>query len=268
MTAIGVPQRRDLPNKPLLEAVFELRWRLAQESPVVAADAGFQLFQGQYYAHVRERYPHVVRLPAAGIPESMAPYMVRQQFRAGPEAWPVTQIGPGILTVNDTTNYRWETFLPLIQQAIQALFESYPIDISPLQLTEGKLRYINTLKFPTKNLSLLAFLRDRLHISVELEPMLFGEGEDGDDPKGFSLNAAYHLTEPAAMGGVEVSLGEANGSPCIIFEILVRTLQEPMPQTADELVTWIQRAHDVVDKWFFALTRGSLLEEFEQPNAS
>lgn len=95
----------DLANKPLVEAVFELRWALKKNGPLTS-DPGFQLFQGRYYDRIKETFPFAKSLPAAEVPEAMTGHTVRQQFRASEEGWPVTQIGPGILTVNETVAYK------------------------------------------------------------------------------------------------------------------------------------------------------------------
>jgi hypothetical protein len=36
-----------------------------------------------------------------------------------------------------------------------------------------------------------------------------------------------------------------------------------VPQTADAIVRWANDAHDVVEDWFFKLSRGELLTSFQ-----
>ena len=101
----------DLPNKPLAEAIFELRWALNDVGPGFSDDPGWQLLPGLYYSKVRDTYPHQVSLPATHLPTEVSGHMVRHQFRVGADKWPLTQLGPGILTVNETEGYTvWEDF--------------------------------------------------------------------------------------------------------------------------------------------------------------
>lgn len=55
-----------LPNKPLAEAIFELRWALDEKRVQgLAVDPGFRLLVGRYYDRVKGNYPSVVDLPTA-----------------------------------------------------------------------------------------------------------------------------------------------------------------------------------------------------------
>src|SRR3972149_3965752 len=138
-----------LPNKPLAEAIFELRWALDEKRVQgLAVDPVFRLLVGRYYDRVKADYPNVVDLPTAQIPEELTSYAVRHQFRASKDGWPVTQLGPGIVTVNETTGYSWATFKPRLLSAISALFESYPNEIAPCVPSEVMLRYINAIPLP------------------------------------------------------------------------------------------------------------------------
>jgi uncharacterized protein (TIGR04255 family) len=135
-----------LPKKPLAEAIFELRWA-PDETRVkgLTVDPGFRLLVGRYYDRVKADYPNVVDLPTAQIPEELAAYAVRHQFRASKDGRPVTQLGPGIVTVNETAAYSWATFKPRILSAVGALFESYPTEIAPCVPNEVMLRYLNAI---------------------------------------------------------------------------------------------------------------------------
>lgn len=264
-----IPTARDLPNKPLIEAIFELRWALKKSGPM-AADPGFQLFQGRYYERVRDDYPFAVNLPASEVPEHLTAHTVRLQFRPAEDQWPVTQVGPGILTVNDTAGYRWESFLPCLKKAISALYQAYPTNLSELKPTQASLRYINVLDFdPEKSeVPVLAYLRDSLHTTIVPEPLLFNGSKGAGSPKGLTLNLMYELEEPKALAGINMTIGQANTKPALIFEIVVHTAPGSAPQSEEAFEDWLTAAHRIVDKWFFALVRGQLLEGFEKNNAN
>jgi len=88
----------NLTNKPLVEAIFEISWAIEDVSPI---DQMWDILPGLYYGSLREEYPHVENLPTSQVPVQMTPNVVRHRFRKGKDAWPLTQLGPGILSVND-----------------------------------------------------------------------------------------------------------------------------------------------------------------------
>ena len=126
-----VPESHDLPNKPLVEALFELRWKPDEDAS--RGQTAFRLFFGRYYDKIREGYPEIEDLPASQVPEALTPNIVRHRFRARPNQWPLTQIGPGILTVNETEKYKWDSFRERIEGALAAF-------LRPIRKTSRHLR--------------------------------------------------------------------------------------------------------------------------------
>ena len=88
-----IPESHDLANKPLVEALFELRVEARQNA--TRGTTAFRLLFGRYYERIRASYPEAEDLPSSAVPEIMTPYVVRHRFRASKEKWPVTQLGPG-----------------------------------------------------------------------------------------------------------------------------------------------------------------------------
>lgn len=266
MSGNTIPEPRDLKNKPLVEAIFEIRWDLVVPSGMPPTDPGFALFQGRYYDRVRKDFPVTVQLPAAGVPEAFAPNTVRVQFRKSQNGWPLTQIGPGVLTVNETEGYKWATYKPVLKQAVDTLFDAYPVDVSELKISQAHLRYINAIPYDpsSEELPILRFLRERLHTEVVPESLLFfDEDITSDSPESMSLNISYRVPSKQAVSGITVALGATNDKPAVILEIVVRTLPNESPGNPGKILTWLDGAHDIIDKWFFALVRGELLKKFE-----
>ena len=131
-----MPQPHKLPNKPLIEAIFELRWELLEREPHgIKTDPGFEILVGRYYERIKEEYPYIEKLPISEIPEVLTAHTVRHRFRAANNQWPVTQIGPGIITINETDGYVWNSFKPRIIKVLKAFFESYPSETNPNPIT-------------------------------------------------------------------------------------------------------------------------------------
>lgn len=255
---------RNLPNKPLVEAIFELRWALRPGAdPSTAKDPGFGILLGRFYDLVRTDYPTMVDLPATQVPEEMIPSVVRHQFRLGPGEWPLLQIGPGILTANDTAGYTWERFRPRLEAAVQALFSSYPTDIAALAPSQVSLRYLNALSVDPRTINLADFLRSHLHVDVKLDERLFDSKDLSDDLRGLNLSLTYPLARPMGTVSVSVATGEARGKPALIWQLEVRATGNQVPSKRSSFPVWIEDAHAVVEKWFFTMAEGQLLRSFE-----
>src|SRR4030043_2007896 len=138
--------RKILKNKPLSEAIFELKWKLQEIRESIRIDPHYKILVGSLFSKLREDYPYHEMLPAASIPDDIAGHVIQHRFRKGKAEWPLLQIGPGILTVNDTEGYIWEEFEQKIIQAAKDFFEIYP-EPETLKIKSLLLRYIDAVEF-------------------------------------------------------------------------------------------------------------------------
>ncbi len=259
--ATKIRELGNLPNKPLAEAIFELRWKTTPLGPGLSHDPGWPNLAFKYFAKIGDKYPEPVELPAAQLPESAAPYAVRNQFRTGPGAWPLTQIGPGILTVNETVGYTvWDDFKPRIKEAIEALASVYPETLTPIRI---ELRYINAVPYDPVNGTPPAFLREFMHTEVGTASDLFNGEAEGIEPDDLNLNLRFPLSRPAGKGFLNFSSGTKEDNPAIIWQTIVRSAEPDAPKKVEELDSWLEDAHTIVERWFIRLTQGTLIERFE-----
>lgn len=250
----------DLPNKPLVEAIFELRWAIDPAENGLQRDPGWSLLPGLYFAKMKEEYPFNNKLSAADLPEELASYTVRHQFRKAKDAWPLVQIGPGILTLNDTTGYTtWGDFRPRVEKAIQTLTEVYQGELRPIR---AELWFINAIPYDVQKWTPSSFLRERLHISTTINADL----KDGNsDPSALNLNFTIPLTSPSGNGLLAFATGVIGGEQCIVWHLKVTTESIGLPELKDNgaLVNWLDSAHSVIDQWFVQLAEGELLQQFK-----
>jgi len=262
-----IPVPRSLPNKPLIEAIFELRWKLRDSPSLLRNDPGFRIALGRYYDQVRHEYPHVVDLPTSQVPEHMTAHSVRHQFRVAKDKWPVTQLGPGILTVNETTGYTWDTFLPRLLSAIKAVFQAYPTDIAPFEPAGVQLRYLDAIELDQNN-DIIRFLREHLHTDVVVEPLLFEGPHNPGKPSRLTLNFTLPLQDPPGAGILGFATASRDNKPIILMETTIRSDDADVPGQEHEFERWLNSAHDVAGNWFFTLIRGNLLSNFERVNGN
>ncbi len=135
-----------LPNAPLQEVIFEIRWSLEpKEETGQLWDPGFELATGRLSTIVENRFSYYKRIVPNEIPEQILLYRPVHQYWSGEDIWPVLQLGPGIFTINSTEQwYDWETtFRPLIQDAVQWLLQAYK---DTIKIRFASLRYIDGIK--------------------------------------------------------------------------------------------------------------------------
>ena len=194
MSTDTIPESHDLANKPLVEALFELRWKL-DENPTRGTTA-FRLLFGRYYERIRASYPEAEDLPSSAVPEIMTPYVVRHRFRASKEKWPVTQLGPGIMTVNETENYKWESFRQQIEATSRAVFEGYPAEFSTFEPAQAELRYINMIPYDFEDGGITEFIEKNLHTTIRMDERLFNGPPKTGNERGLEFSLSYRLTKP------------------------------------------------------------------------
>lgn len=268
MSTNPIPAPRELLNKPLVEAIFELRWALRiPGSGLPPQDPGFRIALGRFYDKVRKDYPELIDLPTSQVPEDMTAYTVRHQFRRGKGQWPLTQLGPGILTVNDTNGYTWDSFRPKVLDALDAIFNAYPADIHPFKPSSLRLRYIDAIDFSQETTDPINFLEEYLHTRVVVEPLLFDNPGEASSVQQLRLSLTFPLTKPKGVGVLGFANSARHGKPSIIMEIVIRSEDDNVPSSRKDFPAWVNDAHAVVDKWFFTLCRGQLLERFEEAHA-
>jgi uncharacterized protein (TIGR04255 family) len=256
----SIPKPEPLGDKPLVEAIFEIHWELTQTSPATSRDPGFRLFLSRYYDKLRTSYPHVEDLPVSSMPEDFAPDVVRHRFRAAQAKWPLTQLGPGVLTVNETEGYLWTSFEPRLLESLRALFDLYPKDIAPLKPTVVQLRYIDAIPCDGGSADLLELIAKDLHISVALDPALFGASAQVQD---LDLNLTYPLSTPPGVGKIALATGYKENKPHLIMQTTIRSEGPQVPVDLNGFTTWLRDSHDALDRWFFTLVRGRLLDRFK-----
>jgi len=167
--------------------------------------------------------------------------------------------------------YLWESFRPRLIDAIKALYHAYPTEIAKLKPIQVTLKYVDAVAFePAESqVPLLRFLRESLHVGVEVEPLLFTRSEEAQSPNGLSLTLTYGLDKPRGAVILRIGNGTRSGSTAAIWETTVISKGADVPNEVERFGTWLNDAHEVSDRWFFTLVRGKLLESFEtKPDAN
>jgi len=257
--------RKILKNKPLIEAIFEMRWELEEEKESkFKLDPHYKLLIGRLYDKLNNQYPYHEQLPSTNIPDIMANYIVQNRFRKAENEWPLIQLGPGIMTVNDTEGYIWEDFQKRITQAIDYLYDVYPNSNEDLILNKIMLRYIDAVNFDFENLDIFSFLKENMNFNLEFNQKLF-EDNVAIEPKPSNINLTFNFKslEPKGIVYLRFASGKVKESNALIWETVVQSFSEDAPKIHKDIFNWINNAHNLTDNWFFKLIEGNLLKRFE-----
>ena len=256
-------ERKILKNKPLVEAIFEVRWELQEPSPGMKIDPHYKILIGRIYDRVKDEYPFHEQLSTATMPDEIAGYVVQHRFRKNKDQWPLIQIGPGIITLNDTEGYIWEDFERRIIHMLNVLFEAYPDPDNNLRINRLLLRYIDSVDFNYEKDDIFSFLNKNLKINISIYEKLFKETGVSNLPLGFDLRFSFPAKKPKGAVHLRFARGKRQNVDVLIWETHVQSVGEDSPKTKDQISIWVIKAHTLTDDWFFKMIEGELLRRFE-----
>lgn len=214
-------EKKILKNKPLVEAIFELRWELQEPASGMKIDPHYKILIGRIYDRVKDEYPFHEPLPTATIPDEIAGYVVQHRFRKDKDKWPLIQIGPGIITLNDTEGYIWEDFEKRLYHLLEILFDAYPNAETDLKISWALLRYIDAVDFNYEEENIFSFLSSNLKIYIDIYKKLFEDTGVKDLPLGFDLRFSFPATKPEGAIHLRFVRGKRKNKDALIWETQV-----------------------------------------------
>lgn len=252
-----------LSNKPLVEAILELKWVLDEPSPGMKIDPHYKILVGMLFDKLRHQYPFHEPLPTSTMPDEIAGHVVQHRFRKGKDEWPLVQIGPGIITLNDTEGYVWEGYYKKAVELLDTFLKLYPTEGKRFKFEQIKLVYIDAIEFDFSKESILSFFKDKMKLNVSLHESLFKSGTITPTPESFDFRFGFISQKPKGAISMRFTRGNKKDKPAIIWETYVTSIKEDIPQNDKELIEWIEDAHKLTDDWFFKIIEGELYKRFK-----
>lgn len=250
----------ELKNKPLVEAIFELQWHLQEQSEKIFTDPHYSILLGSFYQEVKSDYPFLEKLISATVPDEITPHTVKYRFRKEKNQWPLIQIGPGIISLNETSGYTWLDFKDRIHDSVDALYKTYPNDV--LRIKNLQLRYIDSIDFDYTNDNIYNFMKDHLKIELNINDSLFKDSKVDFLPAHYDLSLSFKSEIPDGLVSIRFSRGKVKSRDSIIWETIVNSPFKSLSKK-DEIFNWVEKAHDLTHKWFFKTIEGELFRRFE-----
>jgi len=257
--------RKDLKNKPLVEAILETRWQLvgSSDQPLgPATDPHYRLLLARLFDRFREDYPVHEQLPTATLPDDMLGHVVQHRFRSAKDDWPLVQVGPGVFTLNETHRYTWTDFQRRTKDAVVRLYDAHP-SVAEFHIQSLVLRYIDAVEYDYEKDNAFAFLTEKMNVGISLPESLFQDTGVENRPRSFSWQATFQCSKPPGRVHVSFATGQKEGKPAILWETMVQSAGDDLPDMPDGFSAWIDAAHEITDDWFFKLIAGELERRFE-----
>lgn len=245
-----------------MEAIFELRWELQQKGAGINIDPHYKILLGRVYDKVIKEYPYHEELPSAAMPDEFVGHIVQHRFRNAQNKWPLIQIGPGLVTLNDTDGYTWEDFEKRANKLLSILFKTYP-KRNELKFNMILLRYIDGIEFNFDRDNVFNFLQEKMKTKIDIHPTLFDGTEVQQLTFGLNLKLAFLSKQPKGAILLSFKRGSKKNKDAIIWETAVQSHGKEAPKTEKSIKTWITKAHTLSGDWFFKIIEGELLERFK-----
>lgn len=250
-------------HPPLVEVIFELRWELENdEQNGRMRDPSYPMMYGRLYERLKKDFPIVEDLPSVQAHPETTPFVPRHRLRKEKNGYPLVQVGPGIITFNDSKEYSWTNFKAMSSRLIESIIELYPKEGIPLNFIKSEIRYVNAIRVDIARENPLQFLADKLHMKVEMDEEFFMKNGLNQRPNAFGLNLAYSLEKPMGQLGISANLGQLEGKPAIIQQSVIHAFGELVPADASGFALWLEDAHEVAENTFQVFCKGELLEKF------
>ena len=251
-----------LTKAPLVEAILEIRWKLVEQAPGVAIDPRYKVLVGRLYDRLEDSYPFHEPLPTASMPDEMLGYIVQHRFRSAENRWPLVQVGPGLVTLNETENYTWDDFESRSRKLLDCLFGAYPDTQHSLSIASLQLRYIDAIPFDFVRDSIFEFMADKLKIDLTFPPTLFQDAPIQPLPAGFNVLFSFPTADPKGTIRLRFARGTRHDREALIWETVVQSDEADVPEMPAGFQAWLIGAHTLTHNLFFKLIEGPLEESF------
>lgn len=239
-----------LPKAPLIEVIFELRWKVDSKSELSKC----QYLHGDLYGLLKEDYPFRESLISPEVPIELYLSMPAHRFRTSQDDYPLVQVGPGLLTVNTTGDkYYWGDFEKKINSVLNRFSQAYKFETG--QKVSLVLQYFDFLLFDFSNDNVHEYLTNNLNLNINQS---FHKSETS--PIGFNFGFQY-LTDVGILS-IQMNRGKnLKKEDGIIIQTSI--LNSEMTGETNIINTWLEEAHSFSSQLFKDMMKPSMYKTFK-----
>lgn len=265
------PLNMRLPNAPLVEVVFELRWALEGPDHVpvqLRQDPGFQLLAHEFQVKAKAKGFNVKEEMASQEIGPLGHQVVYRFKKSVDEPFPLWQIGPGIFACNVSTEYEWSDYRILIKDGLLSLFKSYPkTDAFDIRTIHLELRYLDAF-----NEELLGHL-DLFHfmnsdVNIKLTPSDFLNSDVFENQVSGQIILSKKIRNDIGSLQVEIGVGSVGKIPSIIMRTKIVKKSDTIDlgrttrSRVSNAVKWADSARGVSSPFFKDVVSNNLMKTF------
>lgn len=226
-----------LTNPPLKEAIFELFWDSPLDPTGFPEDKEFEFALGKFDDKISKAFP-VKKRKFPSIPEYKVYGKPVYQFWKGNIEWPIIQLGPGVLTVNDTDkNYEWAAYRPNVIFAVNSLLNSYSTGLNFSKVT---LKYIDSVDTDAE-IDFRQFIKNNLQTNLENNFKIPGQ------QMGLNVTQSFRSDDSNIIINIQNATNNITGKKAIIW---MTTIERSGNLSSEEIFTWIDQAHAISSDLF------------------
>jgi len=263
-----------LPNAPLSEVVFELRWALQsyRDFPVI-------LQTDPALLPLLDRFTSAMRKIGFRATKDLAPpsqvaghSIARRYYKRAELPFPILQIGPGIFASNDGSLYKWDAYKAQTIKGLKALLEAYPklgvYDLSPNYL---ELRYIDAFdKSLVGSTSLVDFINGGTRMRIELPPFLADPNCFSGETDGRLLIQRKLVGWTESLFSMDLGSGKSGTTDIVRMETKIVCRGDGVPKLStksaflNKVDSWLEFAHGVASPYFREFVTDAVMAKFKK----
>lgn len=240
-----------LPNAPLIEVIFELRWKISNQKDLEK----YQFLTGDLYALIKQDYPIRKLLVPADIPLELVLNKPTYRFSKTDSKYPLIQFGPGVLSLHtDDENYFWNDYLSDSSTLTKGFLDisnfNKEVKLSP------NLNYIDFIKLNFENTNVLDFINKNLNITIQKDFLTLESN---------LKNFSFAFSNEIDLGMLEISFNtgkDALGNTGLVIH--TKLIGQDFNNSAHDILGWLDNAHTFTSNLFKEMTKGKLYESFKQ----
>lgn len=239
-----------LPKAPLVEVVFELRWKIINKADL----SKIPYLYGDIYAQLKNKYPFRESIVPPEIPIDILINQPVHRFRTAPNEYPLFQVGPGLITLNTIdSKYYWETFLKDAEELISSFLETFPLQES--DKLNPSILFIDFFSFDFEKNDVHKFINENFKINFS-QSFIKATKNPND------INLGFYYEIPLGNLSVIFNKGKnTNQTEGIVMQTRINGIS--VNPKIEDLLLWLQQSHETCSEIFKSLTEGKLYESFK-----